>query len=55
MENHIGEIASSGHYNILLNDRHHNKFILVDDLKIRSNAVLDDMDEMSYVLVYTKQ
>ena len=53
--NHIGETASSGHYNILLNDRHHNKFILVDDLEIRSNPVLDDMDKMSYVIVYTRQ
>ena len=53
--NHIGETTSSGHYNILLVDRHNSRYILVDDLEIKNNPILDDMDRMSYVIVYTRQ
>ena len=48
--NHIGDSSSSGHYNIILVDKIRN--ILVDDLKIRYNAVFDD--KISYVAVYNK-
>ena len=48
--NHIGDSLSSGHYNIILVDKIRN--ILVDDLKIRYNAVFDD--KISYVAVYNK-
>ena len=53
--NHIGETTSSGLYNILLHDKRHSRYILVDDLEIRNNPVLDYMDMISYVIVYTRQ
>ena len=53
--NDIGETTSSGHYNILLHDKNDNRFILVDVLEIRNNPVLDEMNSISYVIVYTRQ
>ena len=45
--NHMGETTSSGHYNILLHDKRHSRYIIVDDLEIRNNPVLD------YILCYS--
>ena len=52
--NHIGENSTSGHYNILLADEQHNRFILVDDLKISNILDSDHFDALSYVVLYTK-
>ena len=52
--NHIGESSTSGHYNILMLDKHNQNFILLDDLHISYNHTSDDLDEISYVAVYTQ-
>ena len=53
--NHIGESSSSGHYNIMLVDKLTRRFILVDDLEISCNPVIDNLNRISYVVVYTRQ
>ena len=53
--NHMGENARSGHYNILVVDDDQQNFILVDDLEIRRNPVLSNMNNISYVAVYIRQ
>ena len=52
--NHIGECSNSGHYNIVVFDKHHNKFVLIDDCEIVDDVNLDDTAPMSYVATYTR-
>ena len=52
--NHIGETSTNGHYNILLNDPVNKQFILVDDTNIDYNVNIDIVDDMCYVVSYTK-
>ena len=52
--NHIGESSTSGHYNILILDKNNQNFVLLDDLDISYNHRADDLDDTSYVAVYTK-
>ena len=48
--NHIGEHSTSGHYNILIFDEAHDKFILMDDSEITDDVIIDDyMAQQSYV------
>ena len=53
--NHMGENTSSGHYNISVIDVDYKSIILVDDLEIRRKPNTCDMDNVSYVVVYTRQ
>ena len=53
--NHIGENLSSGHYNILLASKQNNQFILADDLDISSKSNANNMNKISYVVVYERQ
>ena len=52
--NHIGEESTSGHYNILLADKHDSRFILVDDSEISYISDLNYTNANSYVILYTK-
>ena len=53
--NHIGESATSGHYNIVIFDEPLNQFILLDDSEITYNVTFDDdMVQQSYVVTYTR-
>ena len=54
MINHIGEESTSGHYNILLGDKHDSRFILVDDSEISYISDLNYTNANSYVILYTK-
>ena len=44
----IGQLSFE-HYNIVVFDKHHNKFVLIDDCEI-----VDDTAPMSYVATYTR-
>ena len=35
-------------------DKHHNKFVLIDDCEIVNDVNLDDTAPMSYVVTYTR-
>ena len=52
--NHIGESSTSGHYNILLYNPLNKQSVLVDDTDIDYNASLDTVNEICYVVSYTK-
>ena len=52
--NHIGENLTSGHYNIMLADNQHRKFILVDDSEISYILDSNQFNAISYVVLYTK-
>ena len=52
--NHSGESATSGHYTILLNDRTTSNPILVDDDHISHNIDVNEIDDVSYVAIYSK-
>ena len=52
--NHIGESSTSGHYNILLYNPPNKQSVLVDDTDIDYNASLDIVNEICYVVSYTK-
>ena len=53
--NHMGEDTGSGHYNILVVNEDQKSFMLVDDLEISRIPISNDMDDVSYVVVYVKQ
>ena len=52
--NHSGESATSGYYTILLNDRTTSNSILVDDDHISHNIDVNEIDDVSYVAIYSK-
>ena len=53
--NHIGESATSGHYNIMIFDEPNEEFILLDDSVILHNVKIDmTMAKTSYVAAYTR-
>ena len=52
--NYSGESATSGHYTILLNDRTTSNSILVDDDHISHNIDVNEIDDVSYVAIYSK-
>ena len=52
--NHMGDSLDSGHYNILLNGKLENKFILLDDSDICYNADISEVNKVSYVVIYDK-
>lgn len=53
--NHIGEDTTSGHYNVMLSNKHSNKYVLLDDSNI--SYVADDYDgksDVSYIFTYVR-
>ena len=52
--NHSGVSATSGHYTILLNDRTTSNSILVDDDHISHNIGENEIDDVSYIAIYSK-
>ena len=52
--NHIGESSNSGHYNIVVFDKHRNNFILIDDCEIVDDVNIEDTAKTSYVATYTR-
>ena len=50
--NHIGEDTTSGHYNVMLSNKHSNKYVLLDDSNI--SYVADDYNgksDVSYIYI----
>ena len=52
--NHIGHSTNSGHYNILLQDKLNEDFILVDDIDINPRSNITETNKVSYVVIYDK-
>ena len=51
----VWQHSTSGHYNILIFDEAHNKFILLGDSEITDDVNIDDdMAQQSYVATYTR-
>ena len=52
--NHMGNTTNSGHYNILLQDKSNEDFILVDDIDMNYNSNITENNKVSYVVIYDK-
>jgi uncharacterized UBP type Zn finger protein len=53
--NHIGEDTTSGHYNVMLSNKHSDKYVLLDDSNI--SYVTDDYNgksDVSYIFTYVR-
>ena len=51
--NHIGEETNAGHYNIVIFDDEHKKFVLLDDTVIVNDVKINTyMNQSSYIFTY---
>jgi uncharacterized UBP type Zn finger protein len=52
--NHNGEKTNSGHYNIILYDKENDKSVLLDDSLISILSDDQEMSDLSYIFIYTR-